>query len=57
MKTDLFELVDAAINDRPLPEVEENEDACFVLFWHRKGIQLSQSTAKAGTFPVDLMLH
>ena len=29
MKTDLFELIDAAINDRPLPEVEENEDACF----------------------------
>ena len=54
MKTDLFELVDAAINDRPLPEVEENEDACFGVVLASKGYPTKPIHGQAlGTFPVD----
>ncbi len=54
MKTDLFELVDAAINDRPLPEVEENEDACFGVVLASKGYPTKPIHGqKLGTFPVD----
>lgn len=37
LKTDLFELVDAAIHDRPLPAVEVNDAACLGVVLASKG--------------------
>ncbi|WP_302118250.1 phosphoribosylamine--glycine ligase [uncultured Limosilactobacillus sp.] len=52
MKTDLFELVDAAINDQPLPEVIEGADACFGVVLASKGYPTKPIHGqKLGVFP------
>ena len=43
-----------SINDRPLPEVEENEDACFGVVLASKGYPTKPIHGqKLGTFPLD----